>query len=424
MSPFDVASVVVVLAAVLGWANRRFIRLPRTSALTILGAVVSLTVALIGRVAPHADLSNDLHGFLARLDFHRALMGGMLSFLLFAGALHVDLSQLRRSWAPILALSTVGVLVSTVLVAAGVWLIGQAFGVVAPWPWCLVFGALISPTDPVAVLGVFREGEASPALKATIGGESLFNDGVGVVIFAIVLAFAEGSRPATPTTAVSMFLIQAGGGALFGLVLGFVAYRMMRAIDDYSLEVLITLALVMGGYAAAWRLGISGPVAMAVAGLVVGNHATTHAMSGQTRDYLVKFWTVVDDILNAGLFLMIGLEAVALASSFRFVAIGLLIIPLALAVRAISVGSLVVFWRRLLPLRTTVPVLTWGGLRGGLSVALALALPPSPAREFLLVATFVVVMASVVVQAPTVGPLVARQCQAAAEAELAARAVA
>ncbi|HWF00519.1 MAG TPA: sodium:proton antiporter [Caulobacteraceae bacterium] len=417
MSPFDVAAVVVVLAAGLGWANQRFIRLPRTSALTILGAVVSLTVVLVGRALPHADLSRQLQSFLDRLDFHRALMGGMLSFLLFAGALHVDVSQLRRSWAPILALSTVGVLLSTLLIGVGVWLIGRAFGVEAPLAWCLVFGALISPTDPVAVLSVFREGEISPALKATIGGESLFNDGVGVVVFAIVLAFAGGASVATPAAAVSMFLVQAGGGAVFGLVLGLVAYRMMRVVDDYSLEVLITLALVMGGYAAAWRMGISGPVAMAVAGLVVGNHATTHAMSAQTRDYLVKFWRVVDDILNAGLFLMIGLEAVALVGNLRFVVIGLLVIPLALAVRAISVGALVVFWRRLLPLRTTVLVLTWGGLRGGLSVAMALALPPSPAREFLLVATFVVVMASVVIQSPTVAPLLARQCRAAAEAE-------
>ncbi|URW75590.1 sodium:proton antiporter [Sphingomonas donggukensis] len=403
LTPFDAAAILIALAAVLGYVNYRFLKLPSSIGLTVMGAIASLLVVAIDRVLPGADFSNDIVRFIEGIDFHTTLMDGMLSFLLFAGALHVDWHELQRGRWPIIVLSTIGVALSTALVGGGFLLLARAVGFELPPIWCFVFGALISPTDPVSVMGVLKRAVVSPTLEATVAGESLFNDGVGVVIFTILLASALSGQAFSVGHAAELFAVEAGGGVVLGLVIGWIAFRMMRSIDDYKVEVLISLAVVMGGYAIARPLHASGPVAMAVAGLIIGNAGVAHAMSATTRDYLHKFWDLIDDILNTVLFLLIGLEVVTIPGDLRLVVLGVAAIPLALAARALSV---------LLPLRAIRPThryglvapvtLIWGGLRGGISIALALGLPDGPARSVILAATYVVVLFSVIVQGGTI----------------------
>lgn len=408
LSAFDAAAIVIVLVAVLGYVNHRFVRMPQAIALTIVGAVASLVVILLDRILPGSDLAGLVRDFLAEVDFQTTLMDGMLSFLLFAGALHVNLDQVRLGRGPIAALSTVGVLLSTVIVAGGFKAISLIVGAEAPFIWCLVFGALISPTDPVAVLGILKGAKIPPTLEATVGGESLFNDGVGVVVFTILLAAAVSGADLTLAHAGELFLVEAGGGAVLGLAVGYLAFRAMRTVDNYNVEVLLSLAVVMGGYTIAHWLHVSGPVAMAVAGLLIGNHGVALAMSDTTRDYLLKFWSLIDEILNAALFLLIGLEGVALSARYGLLGAGLMAIPMILLARMVSAGALLAFWRKLLPFKLALPILTWGALRGGISIALALSLPAGPIKDLIVATTYVVVMFSVVVQGSTMGPLVAR----------------
>ncbi|HJM61236.1 MAG TPA: cation:proton antiporter, partial [Alphaproteobacteria bacterium] len=293
MNPFDVAALLVVLAAALSFCNYHFLKLPHTIGLTVMGAVASLGVLAFDAVLPAVGLGGLVRSFLVNIDFHAALMDGMLSFLLFAGALHVDLQHLlSRRWA-VLAMATVGVLVSTVVVGFGFYALTMVLGVSVPLIWCLVFGALISPTDPVAVLGILKTANVPPSLEGKVAGESLFNDGVGVVVFSILLAIATGSEAFSVTHAMELFVIEALGGALFGLIIGWIAFQAMRTIDEHNLELLITLALVMGGYAAAHQLHVSGPLAMAVAGLLIGNHGTAYAMSDDTAERLHTFWSLL-----------------------------------------------------------------------------------------------------------------------------------
>ena len=405
LSPLDAAAILIVLSAVLGWINHRFLQLPSTVALTMMGALASVVVIGIDIVLPQSDLSGMVGRFLNDIDFHETLMNGMLSFLLFAGALHVDLDQLRRGRWQIAILSTIGVVASTLIVGGGFWLLTSVLGITVPFIWCLVFGALISPTDPVAVMGVMKTAHVPPTLQATIAGESLFNDGVGVVIFSIMLASALSGAEFSLLHAGEMFAVEALGGALLGLVVGWIGFKGMKAIDDYAVEVLISLAVVMGGYSLASALHISGPVAMAVAGLLIGNHGVAHAMSDVTQDYLLKFWALLDEVLNGVLFLLIGLEAVVLAERFGLLGLGLLTIPLVLVARAVSVGLPLLAWRNLLPFRLAFPVMVWGGLRGGISIALALSLPAGPMKDVLLAGTYVVVLFSVLVQGGSIGGL-------------------
>ncbi|WP_246332010.1 cation:proton antiporter [Sphingomonas chungangi] len=336
-------------------------------------------------------------------------MEGMLSFLLFAGALHVDWGDMRRGRWPILILSTIGVLLSTFLVGAGFYVLVQALGLPLPFIWCLLFGALISPTDPIAVMDVLRRTSVDPTLRATVAGESLFNDGVGVVIFTIILAIASGGEEISAGHAAGLFGIEAGGGVLLGLLAGWIGYRGMRSIDDYKVEVMISLAVVMGGYAVASWIGVSGPVAMAVAGLVIGNQGVAHAMSEETEDYLMKFWGLIDEILNSVLFLLIGLEVVSIPHDVRLAVVGVAAIPLVLTARAISVLLPLGAMRPWLSLgHLAPPTLIWGGLRGGISVALALALPDGSARAVALAATYIVVLFAVIVQGSSIAGLLKR----------------
>ena len=403
LTPFDAAAVLIVLAAALGYLNFRFLKLPSSIGLTIMGALASLIVVGLDQVFPGAGFGHDVVQFIAGIDFQTTLMDGMLSFLLFAGALHVDWHEMARGRWPILVLSTVGVVLSTLLVGGGFLLLSHMVGFEVPAIWCFVFGALISPTDPVSVMSVLKRADVSPALEATVAGESLFNDGVGVVVFSILLASAVSSEPFSVAHGAHLFAVEAGGGILLGLAIGWIAFRAMRSIDDYKVEVMISLAVVMGGYAIARPLHASGPVAMAVAGLIIGNAGVAHAMSDTTRDYLHKFWDLIDDILNTVLFLLIGLEVVTIPGDLRLLVLGVAAIPLALAARSLSV---------ILPLRVIRPkhryglvapvTLIWGGLRGGISIALALGLPDGPARSVILAATYVVVLFSVIVQGGTI----------------------
>lgn len=403
LTPFDAAAILIVLAAGLGYLNFRFLKLPSSIGLTIMGAIASLIVVGLDRVFPGAGLGHDVVQFIAGIDFQTTLMDGMLSFLLFAGALHVDWQEMARGRWPILVLSTVGVVLSTLLVGGGFLILSRIVGFELPAIWCFVFGALISPTDPVSVMSVLKRADVSPALEATVAGESLFNDGVGVVVFSILLASAVSGTPFSISHGAELFAVEAGGGILLGLAIGWVAFRAMRSIDDYKVEVMISLAVVMGGYAIARPLHASGPVAMAVAGLIIGNAGVAHAMSDMTRDYLHKFWDLIDDILNTVLFLLIGLEVVTIPGDLRLLVLGAAAIPLALAARSLSV---------ILPLRVIRPThryglvapvtLIWGGLRGGISIALALGLPDGPARSVILAATYVVVLFSVIVQGGTI----------------------
>lgn len=408
-SAFDAASVLIVLAATLGYANHRLFGLPISVGLTAMGAIASLLIVAVDWTFPAIGLSAMVVDFLRDINFHTTLMEGMLSFLLFAGAMHVDWFHLRKSRWHILMLSTLGVVASTIIVGMGFFALASVFGMAIPLIWCFVFGSLISPTDPVAVMGVLKRAAVPPTLQATVAGESLFNDGVGVVVFAILLGVASGHEPFSIRAASLDFVKEAGGGIMLGLAVGWIALKAMKSIDEYAIEVLISLAVVMGGYSLAMALHISGPVAMAVAGLIIGNAGVACSMSDLTRDYLLKFWELIDEILNAVLFLLIGLEVIAVVGQPSLLVLGVAAIPLVVAARAISVGiPLAVLKRKLALGPLALPTLVWGGLRGGISIALALSLPDSPQRASILAATYVVVLFAVIVQGVTIGGLIKR----------------
>ena len=432
----DIPAILLGLAALFGALNYWFVKLPHTIGLVVIALVASLAVVGLDLVVPTLGLSARINGFLESLDFNVTLMQGMLSFLLFAGALHVDLGQLlSRKWT-ILVLASFGVVLSSLIIGGGFWLTATALGLSLPLIVCLVLGVIVTPTDPVAVLGLLKTLKVPAHLKAKIAGESLFNDGVAVVLFSIVvvLAFggygahgAEGSHGTegdhgaggsslTFTYGLWLFAKEAIGGALLGLVGGLIAFWVIRRIDDHVLEVIVTLALVTGAYSIALHLHLSGPIAMVIAGLLIGNQGTALAMSDKTRDHLEKFWELIDEILNSVLFLLIGLEIVFILQNAGSGVSVPVIIVLVLVVILLSVGAR--FTAIFLPLqikalnsevnRGTVPILTWAGIRGGISVALALSLPESPERGLLLLVTYCVVLFSVIVQGLTVERVIKR----------------
>jgi CPA1 family monovalent cation:H+ antiporter len=406
---FQIAAILLTLAAIFGYINHRWLKLPLTIGLVIIALLVSFGIILIDILLDTLEYERTVRAVLERVDFDETLMQGMLSFLLFAGALHVDLEQLlSRKWV-IMSMATVGVLISTFLVGFATYAMVTLVGLDIPFIWCLVFGSLISPTDPVAVLGILKTIRIPHSLEAKIAGESLFNDGVGVVVFTIVLAIAVSGGGFSFLDAGELFLKEAVGGGVLGLVTGYIAYRAMRSIDEYNLEVIITLALVMLTYSIGIALHVSGPIAVVVAGLLIGNHGTRFAMSETTREHINTFWSLTDEILNAVLFLLIGLEVIVLTIPDGVVWLMIAAIPVVIAARfvAVSIPITLLGFRQEFT-QGAIPVLTWGGLRGGISVALALSLPAVAEKESILVITYTVVVFSIIVQGLTFKRVVAR----------------
>lgn len=403
MSIFELTSLVVCLAAAFGLASHRFLRLPATIGTMVLSLVSALALIVAGKLVP------SLHGFAVgmfqRIDFHDLVLHCLLAFLLFAGALHLDLDELRRQKTAVFLLSTVGTVASAGIVAALLWVILRIVHLPASAMSCMIFGALISPTDPIAVLEMLRRVGAPPEIQALLGGESLFNDGVGAVLFLVLLATPESRAVPSLGSFTSLFLLQAGGGIVLGLVLGLIVYRLLRMANNYRIEVFLTLALAMGGYALADALHVSAPLEAVMAGLMVNSRSRFHTMPETTRENLDKFWGLLDDMLNVVLFCLLGFALIVVALSGRVIIAGLLAVPAVLMARAITVWALL-YRRSPAPgLHKTGIVMTWGGLRGALSIALALALAATPWSGPLLPITYIVVVFSVLVQGLTMVPL-------------------
>lgn len=414
MTILDIIAVLLVLSAIFGYLNHRFLRLPHTVGLVVIALVASGAIVAAEAVWPQLAVGTTMRTVLTSIDFKKVLLEGLLSALLFAGAVHVDLSEIKkRTWA-IGLMATLGLLLSMFVIGGAMWALAQVVGAELPFIWALVFGALISPTDPVAVLGLMKRVSVPPLLQAKIAGESLFNDGVGVVVFTIMVALATGSAAhggagVDALQVVKLFAVEALGGAVLGLICGLIAYWLMRTLDEHNIEVMITLALVTGGYALALKLHVSGPIAMVVAGILIGNHGAQFAMSNNTREHVFQFWELIDEILNSVLFLLIGLEVLVLFQNFEHAWLALGAIPIVLMGRLIGVSvpiGLLSFATRFT--KGAIRILTWGGLRGGISVALALSLPDSPYKAELLTATYAVVVFSILVQGLTMESLVKR----------------
>lgn len=415
MRIFDVLAVLIGFSALFSWLNDRFLKLPNAIGLMLIALVFSLVLLLPFPFA--RALEHEVQRMLASIDFSEALLEGMLGFLLFAGALHVDLRELaRHKWA-IAILASASVIGATVLIGCGSWLLFFALGIDIPLIYCMLLGALISPTDPVAVLGILKNANAPKSLEMKITGESLFNDGVAVVVFMLLAGLAAGETPPAFGDAMTLFATEIVGGLAFGFVIGWIALYMISKTADYQVEIMVTLALAMSGYAIAEHAHVSAPIAIVVAGLIIGSRGRAIAVTEATRYRLDDFWELVDEILNAVLFVIIGLEVLAISMNGQFMLAGLLAIPLVLLARLASVGLPFHLLRRHRKFEPGfLSILTWGGLRGGISVALALSLPEGETRDLILSVTYIIVVFSVLVQGLTLGPLV-RRVTARAEGE-------
>jgi len=399
-------SVLIVLASFFSYLNIRFLKLPATIGIMIIAMITSILLVVFGNVFPNT--LTKFSKLIAELDFTEVLMGAMLNFLLFAGAIHVNLKDLREQRGPIMVFSTLSVIISTVVVGSVLYFLLHFMKFDIPFIYCILFGALISPTDPIAVLSILKNANVPKSLETKIAGESLFNDGVAVVIFAVILQLAQDPVNDLTLTHVSWLLVkEALGGFILGTILGIGASNAMRKVDDYKVSVLITLSVVMGGYLIARGMHISGPLTMVAAGIIIGNFAKQKsAMSPITRDYLNKFWELIDEILNAILFLFIGFELLLIPNILGYWTIGLICIGIVLFGRFISI------WipTKIIPFRkkfdkSTIKILVWGGLRGGVSIALALSIEEGPNKQIIIAITYFVVVFSIIVQGLTIGKL-------------------
>ncbi len=407
MSLFHIVSLIISLVALFGYLNYRFVKLPEPVGITAVGLVASIAVAVVGALDP--QLTAWARIAVQNIDFTAVVFQGLLGLLLFAGSLHVNWDDIRGEIWIIAVLATVGVLLSTVIVGAGLYFVAPWLGFPLPMIQCLMFGALISPTDPIAVLGLLKSLGVSKELETKIAGESLFNDGTGVVVFITLLGLSSGEMPVSASSVTLLLLTEVAGGVFVGLAIGTLGVLMLKAVDSYAVEILITLAMATGGYALADALHTSAPIAVVLMGLIVGNQGKRLAMSEETRHHLFSFWKLVDELLNLVLFGLIGIEFIALSLSASALFPGLVAILLVLLARWISVGLPVAAMRPFQHFAPhTITILTWGGLRGGISIALALSLPSVQGREIILAATYGVVIFSILVQALTLRPLIRR----------------
>ncbi len=405
MEQYEIFTFFVCIAALLAYINHRFIRLSPTIGIMALSLSFSLLVIAAGGIFHETYTS--LTKIIASVDFHTVLMKGMLGFLLFAGAIHIDAKNLKKAALPIITLATIGTFISTALIGTMLYYLFQAFSVEIGFIYCLLFAALISPTDPIAVLAILKRAGLSKPLELKIAGESLFNDGVAVVVFLTILQVAQTGVENLSAGDISLlFVREAGGGLVYGTALGYLSYFAVRSIDKYEVEVMITLATVMGGYLLADFIHVSGPLAMVVAGIIIGNKSRESGVSDITRDYLDKFWELIDEMLNASLFMLIGFEMLVIKFDRIILLTGIITIVVVLFARWVSVALPVLLLRgRFRFEKHTIAILTWGGLRGGLSVALALSLPREMYRDQFVSLTYIVVVFSIIVQGLTIGKL-------------------
>jgi CPA1 family monovalent cation:H+ antiporter len=407
MTVFQIIALLISLTAIFSYLNHRYFKLPATIGVMLIALLVSLGLIGAGHFAPWIHESAE--GLLQQVDFDDTLMQGMLCFLLFAGALHIDLTSLAGRKGVIGTLAVAGVAISLFVFGTLIYFVLGWLGLALGYSWCLLFGALISPTDPVAVIGILKGANVPRRLETQIAVESLFNDGIGVVAFIVLGEIVVTGQQASAGHIGMLFLTEAIGGAAFGFAIGWIAYRLMKSVDDYRVEVMLTLALVMGGYALASAIHASGPIAVVVAGMFIGNHGRRFAMSETTRKNLDAFWELIDEILNALLFVLIGLEILVLAFSRDLLLAGLAAIPAILLARWVSVAFPVAVLRRWYSfIPGAVTIMTWGGLRGGISVALALSLPAGREREVVLAVTYVIVIFSILAQGLTLDRVVRR----------------
>lgn len=394
-------SALIVLASIFAYLNYRFLKLPSTIGIMVIAIVVSIFLVSFGETILPRTFGH-LHNLMSSIDFTEVLMGAMLNFLLFAGGIHININDLKEQFRPVVIFSTLGVVISTFVVGFGMFYLLPFLGINLPFIYCLLFGALISPTDPVAVLSILKQANVSKSLETKVAGESLFNDGMAVVVFSVVLQLAIGKEVDLGVESIGILLLkEAGGGILLGVILGWITSRLMREVDDYIISVLVTLSVVMGGYLIARQMHISGPLTMVAAGLFMGNFNVKFKMKSITQDYLIKFWELIDEILNAVLFLFIGFELLMIKDLRHFIVPGLVAIVIVLLARVISIWGPTKFMRTTFSPQT-VKVLVWGGIRGGVSIALAMSIPKSEYSEIILSITYCVVVFSIIVQGLTI----------------------
>jgi CPA1 family monovalent cation:H+ antiporter len=406
MNVFTIITILIVLSAVFAFINTKFLKLPFTIGLMLIAIVFTLAITILGSFNHY--ILDEAKLLIQSIDFETALLDIMLSFLLFAGALHTKLDALKKHRVPIALFATMGIVVSTFIVGTLMYYLAIVLGHEIDYIYCLLFGALISPTDPIAVLGILKDANAPKKLEIKIVGESLFNDGVGVVVFLVIYKIAEQGLASVEATEVSfLFLEEVVGGIALGLIGGWLVFQLMRTIDHYETEVIITLALVMGLSALAHLIHVSGPLAVVVAGIFIGNKSPKIAWSETTQNYVDKFWELLDVLLNAILFVLIGLELLVITINGEYITFGLIAIPIALIARYLALaGPVALFKKKLDFIPKTNLIMTWGGIRGGISIALALSLKPEMERELFLTVTYIIVVFSIIGQGLTLGPLV------------------